>query len=71
MTRDELLATLQITEHDNYTFDERSYFDWSTRDGQVVNFEVGDEDGNVAQLQMTDELIAELHHRLTLWLLNR
>lgn len=74
MTRDELRASLQVVDDDNYTFGERSYFDWSTDsvdDEGKVAFEVGDEDGDTAQVHMTIEQMGELHHRLTVWLLNR
>jgi hypothetical protein len=74
MTRDELRASLQIVQDDNYTLGEKSYFDWSctsTLDDDKIAFEVGDEDGDVAQLHLTIEQMGELHHRLTVWLLNR
>jgi hypothetical protein len=46
MTRDELRASLQIVQDDNYTLGEKSYFDWSctsTLDDDKIAFEVGDE----------------------------
>lgn len=70
MTRDQLIASLtEITDPDAYMPDDERYFDWSTRaaDGRV-DFEVGDGE-SVAQVPMTRDEIAELHRRLTVWLL--
>lgn len=52
-----------------------SYFDWSTAtkdtDGTVTGcrMEIGDEDGDAVQVELTRSQVAELHKRLTLWLL--
>lgn len=46
------------------------YFDWSTRtDNDGVCMEVGDEDGNIAQVAMTRDEMLALQQRLTGWLL--
>lgn len=71
MTRDELQASLQVSDPSGYYLDdEGQYFDWSTSRNDKVLMEVGD-GAEVAQVEMDEDQVAELHRRLTVWLLNR
>lgn len=73
-----LLASLLLTaDEDAVTFDDESYFDWSTElkdaSGFVIGrrLEAGDEDGDAVQIDMTWERIERLQRALTLTLANR
>lgn len=73
-----LLASLLLTGDEGaVTFEDDSYFDWSTElkdgDGFVTGrlFEAGDEHGDAVQLDMSWERLERLHRALTLTLANR
>jgi len=78
MTQTEmLLASLTtISEHESYhpggdnEFDGRS-FDWSTRDGEHIAFDVCNSDGESVGVWITENELRELHARLTVHLLSK
>ncbi len=71
MTQTEaLIASLTTADHRGLTLDGRRYFDWSsTTDEGAIILEVGDGDGDVAQVEMTRDEILALQQTLTAWLL--
>lgn len=70
MDEQQLAAALALTTPDNDGWnagadDDRRYFDWSGERPDGLTIEVGDADGDVAQVDMSWAEIEQLHQALT------
>lgn len=68
--REYLLASLVGVEDRAVSFENEQYIDWSCGGGEKLNFECGDEDGNVAQLRLSRNDLESLQRALTIYLLS-